>query len=100
MTKRSLLLVCLALSAQAAHGAAIDRDLMEVTVPQLEHFYESHRYTVTQVVEWYAARIAKYDGIYLAVESPDIKAALATAAREDAEAAAGAAKFVRPALWG
>lgn len=99
MTKRNLLL-CLALSAQTAHGAAIDRDLMEVTVPQLEHFYESHRYTVTQVVEWYAARIAKYDGIYLAVENPDIKGALATAAREDAEASAGAGKFVRPALWG
>jgi amidase len=84
------------LSAQN-RDAAIDRDLAEVTIPQLEKFYETHRYTVTQVVQWYIARIAKYDGIYQAVESRDFKSALATAAREDAQ---GAGNPDRPPLWG
>jgi amidase len=95
-SKRLLLL--LALTAQFLRAAAIDRDLTEVTIPQLQHFYQIHRYTVTQVVEWYAARIVKYDGIYQAVESPDIKGALAVAAREDEEVKKGSA--TRPLLWG
>ena len=37
-------------------------------MPQLQHFYAEHKYTVTQVVQWYLARITKYDGIYRAVE--------------------------------
>lgn len=92
--------------AQVASGgrktssAAMDRDLMEVTIPQLEEFYRSQKYTVTQVVRWHLARIAKYNGIYRAMENLDEKAALATAAREDAEAAAGGSKFARGALWG
>ena len=56
------------LTSQLVLGAAIDRDLAEVTIPQLERFYETRRYTVTQVVRWYAARIEKYDGIYQAIE--------------------------------
>ena len=93
----ALFLECaLLLNSQTARDAAIDRDLAEVTVPQLEKFYETHRYTVTQVVEWYAARIAKYDGIYQAVESRDFKSALAAAAREDAEGP----NQNRPPLWG
>src|SRR5580698_10204674 len=87
------------LTAQTVHGAAIDRDLAEVTIPQLERFYETHRYTVTQVVEWYIARIERYDGIYQAIESRDFKSALETAAREDAEAAKGG-NTGRPLLWG
>jgi amidase len=87
------------LTAQKTHPSAMDRDLTEITIPQLEHLYETHRYTVSQVVGWYAARIAKYDGIYLAVETPDIKGALATAAREDAEAAKSP-RLNRPPLWG
>src|ERR1043165_8313708 len=47
--------------------ARMDRDLLEVTIPRLEQLYASHKYTVTQVVQWYAARIAKYNGIYRAV---------------------------------
>ncbi len=89
----------LLLTVQTVRGAAIDRDLNEVTVPQLEKFYESHRYTVTQVVEWYAARIDKYNGIYQAIETQDMKTALATAAREDAESAA-TPNLARPPLWG
>src|ERR1700692_566758 len=66
--------------------AQMDRDLMEVTIPQLQAMYRSHRYTVTEVVEWYMARIARYNGIYRAVQQVDAANALATAARADAEA--------------
>ena len=58
-----VLLLALPLAGQTARVSAIDRDLAEVTIPQLERFYETHRYTVTQVVNWYAARIARYNGI-------------------------------------
>ena len=73
---------------------AISRDLLEVTVPQLEQMYRDHKYTVTQVVQWYIARIAKYNGIYRAVQNVDAAGALATAAREDAEGTP------HGALWG
>ncbi len=79
---------------------AMDRDLLEVTIPQLEQLYRSHKYTVTQVVRWYMARIEKYNGIYRAVQNLDAAGALATAAREDAEAKAGGTSFVRGPLWG
>jgi amidase len=85
---------------RSAAQAAMDRDLMEVTVPQLELLYRSHKYTVTQVVRWYLARIEKYNRIYRAVQSLDVAGALATAAREDAEAKAGGNSFVRGPLWG
>jgi amidase len=78
----------------------MDRDLLEVTIPQLEQLYRSHKYTVTEVVRWYIARIEKYNGIYRAVQNLDTPGALATAAREDAEARAGGASFVRGVLWG
>src|SRR5882757_390432 len=73
---------------------AMSRDLIEVTVPQLEQMYRDHKYTVTQVVQWYMARIAKYNGIYRAVQNVDATGALATAAREDAEGTP------HGALWG
>jgi amidase len=79
---------------------SMDRDLLEVTIPQLEQLYSSHKYTVTEVVRWYAARIEKYNGIYRAVQNLDMPGALATAAREDAEAKAGGAGFVRGPMWG
>jgi amidase len=79
---------------------AMDRDLLEVTIPQLEQLYRSHKYTVTEVVRWYIARIEKYNGIYRAVQNLDVPGALATAAREDAEAKAGGSGFVRGAMWG
>jgi Asp-tRNA(Asn)/Glu-tRNA(Gln) amidotransferase A subunit family amidase len=78
----------------------MDRDLMEITIPQLEQLYASHKYTVTEVVRWYAARIEKYNGIYRAVQNLDMPGALATAAREDADAKAGGGGFVRGPLWG
>src|ERR1700761_6342028 len=66
--------------------SAMDRDLYEVTVPQLESLYAAHKYTVTQVVQWHLARIHRYNGIYRAVETILEKDALAQAAKEDAEA--------------
>jgi len=72
---------------------------MEVSIPQLEKFYRSRKYTVTQVVNWYLARIAKYNPIYGAVEDLD-PGALEAANHLDAEARAGGRNFVRGALWG
>jgi amidase len=85
---------------RSATQSAMDGDLLEVTVPHLEQFYRRHKYAVTQVVRWYIARIEKYNGIYRAVQNLDAPGALATAAREDAEAKAGGAGFVRSPLWG
>jgi amidase len=79
---------------------AMSRDLLEVTIPELEQMYRSHKYTVTEVVQWYLARIAKYNGIYRAVQTVDSEGALATAAGEDAEAAAGGSDYRRGPMWG
>jgi amidase len=79
---------------------AMDHDLLEVTIPQLEEMYRNHKYTVSEVVHWYLARIARYNGIYRAVQNLDLRGALDTAAREDAEAAAGGTKFERGPMWG
>ena len=77
-------------------SAAIDRDLMEVSVDGLHHLYEQHRYTVTQVTQWYLDRIARYDGTYRAMLYVDAKEALARAAEEDASSASAR----KGALWG
>jgi amidase len=83
-----------------ARLAAMDRDLMEVTIPQLEKMYAEHKYTVTEVVKWYIARVERYNGIYRAVSDLDAKGALATAAEEDAAAKKGGAGFQRGPMWG
>jgi amidase len=88
----------LAASPAPTSAQDIDHDLMEATVPQLEELYARHRYTVTQVVQWYLERIHRYNGIYRAVETVLESDALAAAAREDQEAAD--AKSVRGPLWG
>jgi Asp-tRNA(Asn)/Glu-tRNA(Gln) amidotransferase A subunit family amidase len=87
----------LASADQAVH-ATIDDDLMEVTVDRLHEFYLQHRYTVTQVVQWHLDRIARYNGIYRAVQTVNAKAALTEAAREDAEAKEP--RFRPGPLWG
>ena len=46
-----------------AFSTAMDRDRLEVTIPQLELLYPSHKYTVAEVVRWYIARVEKYSGI-------------------------------------
>ena len=96
-----LLLAATSVSCMPVHAAppapapdSMDRDLLEVTIPQLQLLYRDHKYTVTQVVQWYLARITRYNGIYRAVQTVDAKSALAMAAREDAEAAP------HGALWG
>jgi amidase len=86
-------------SLQAAQ-AAMDDDLLEITIPRLENFYASHKYTVTQVVQWHLARIAKYNGIYRAVQTLDARGALATAAAEDAAAAKTGSRLQRGPMWG
>src|SRR5579863_4861963 len=92
-----LLSLSLAATSPAAPSPAqLDRDLLEVTIPQLQEFYRARKYTVTQVVQWHLARIHRYNGVYRAVETVMESAALATAAREDQEATAAA----RGPLWG
>jgi amidase len=63
----------------------IDRDLLDVTVPQLHRLYSEKKYTVTQVVQWHLDRIDRYNGVYGAIETVFRKAALADATRQDAE---------------
>jgi amidase len=87
----------LAVAAQAkppAHSAQeMDRDLMEVTVPKLQQYYAQRKYTVTQVVDWYLERIARYNEIYKPIEQVFDADARAVAAREDKEIGGGP-------LWG
>ncbi len=82
----------------AKSPADVDKDLLEVTIPQLQSFYNQHKYTVTQVVQWHLDRIHRYNGIYRAVETVFESQALAAAAREDADAGGGIA--ARGPLWG
>ena len=82
----------------AGSAAAMDRDLMDVSVEGLHLLYRAHRYTVTQVVEWHLGRIARYDGVYRAVQTVAAQTALAEAAREDAEAKRPG--FAPGLLWG
>jgi amidase len=103
---RACLVVFLAALTGCSHVPAttsqeeLDHDLMEVTIPQLEQLYASHKYTVEQVVRWHLARVDKYNGIYRAVQNLEVRGALATAAREDAEAKAGGDGFNRGPMWG
>ena len=80
--------------------AVMDRDLLEISIPQLETLYRDHKYTVTQVVHWYLGRIRRYNGIYGALEHVDEAGALATAAQQDAETRTGGAGFARGSMWG
>jgi amidase len=97
-----LIAVSMACSAAATPRApsqtAMNHDLFEVTIPQLQRYYAKHKYTVTQVVQWYLARVDRYNGIYRAIETVTRSEALAAAAREDAEPAG--ATTVRGPLWG
>jgi Asp-tRNA(Asn)/Glu-tRNA(Gln) amidotransferase A subunit family amidase len=97
-----LLLLAAGFCAAQPHGkaAGMDKDLLEITIPQLERLYASHKYTVTQVVDWYLSRIAKYNGIYRAIEYVDKEGALALAANEDAAARMGGKNFQRGPMWG
>src|SRR5215467_13966310 len=71
---------------------------MDVTVSQLHELYRLHRYKVTQVVQWHLDRIARYNGIYRAVQTTRTEDALADAEREDGEAKQPG--FTPGPLWG
>ncbi len=94
--------IALAVGAHAATPAAsptreqMDRDLMEVTITQLQRYYAEHKYTVAQVVDWYLARIRRYNGVYRSLEQVFETEARAEAAREDAPAGS----MPHGPLWG
>jgi amidase len=90
----TLALVCAA-EPPTTGGSRMDRDLIEVTIPQLHRYYDTHKYTVSQVVGWYLDRIARYNGVYKPLEQVFDADARALAAREDAEPASA-----RGPLWG
>ena len=81
--------------ATAAPNAAIDRDLLDVTVPRLRQLYADKKYTVTDVVKWHLDRIDRYNGVYGAIETVLRDQALAAAKREDAESSG-----THGPLWG
>ncbi len=74
----------------------LDRDLMEVGIARLQHYYAHRTYTVSEVVEWHLDRIRRYNGIYRPIENLFEDDARAEAARADAMGDAGA----RGPLWG
>ncbi|MBW8869407.1 MAG: amidase, partial [Acidobacteriales bacterium] len=55
--------------ATAAPNAAVDRDLLDVTVPRLRQLYADKKYTVIDVVKWHLDRIDRYNGVYGAIET-------------------------------
>ena len=73
--------------AQQPQQSQIDRDLYEISIPQLQALYAAHTYSVTQVVQWHLARIHRYNGIYRPVETIVEKDGLAQAAALDAQPA-------------
>jgi len=73
----------------------MDRDLLEVSIPQLQRLYLQHRYTVSQVVDWYISRIHRYNGIYQPIEQLFESEARAAAVQADA-----ALPSARGLLWG
>ncbi len=79
-------LSCRATPDTAQGNAAIDRDLLDITVPRLQQLYQNKTYTVTQVVQWHLDRIDRYNGVYGAIETVLRTEAMADAARQDAEA--------------
>jgi Asp-tRNA(Asn)/Glu-tRNA(Gln) amidotransferase A subunit family amidase len=98
MVRASAVLACLSGIAHAGpppRSAAMDRDLLEVTVPQLHRYYAEHRYTIAQVVDWHLERIHRYNGVYRAIEQVFVEEARALAARQDADTGSA-----HGALWG
>ncbi|MEO7086862.1 MAG: amidase [Gemmatimonadaceae bacterium] len=83
-------------SPSAISAAAMDDDLLEVTVAKLHRLYDARKYTVSQVTHWYLDRIKRYNPVYRALIHVDTRGALATAAALDGKGKAGASG----ALWG
>ena len=96
-------MIAVALGCRATHDKpvpadTIEADLLDVTVHRLHRLYDGKKYTVTQVVQWHLSRIDRYNGVYGAIETVLRREALADAARQDAQAAQGAA--AHGPLWG
>jgi hypothetical protein len=70
---------------------AMDRDLLEVTIPGLHALYVAKKYTATQVTQWYLNRIAKYDRPLNSMVVQLRERAMARAKQADATLASGAA---------
>jgi amidase len=101
MVLGALLLTATAYSMQnRTVNAQLDRDLTEVTIPQLQAMYASNKYTVTQVTQWYLDRIKRYDGVYKSMLHVDSSGALAAAASEDAAKKRAGSAFKPGVLWG
>jgi amidase len=81
-----LVLLAAAVARPFSSPPSIARDLTDVSVARLEALYRARRYTVVQVVRWHLDRIARYNGVYRAVQTRLDGQALADAAREDADA--------------
>jgi len=71
--------------AETPVTSAMDRDLMDVTVPRLRQLYADRKYTVTEVVRWHLDRIDRYNPIYGAIETVLRDQALEAAERQDAQ---------------
>lgn len=63
----------------AAEQTRMDKDLLETDIPHLHALYAKRKYSVEQVTRWYMGRIARYNGIYRAVQTVNTADALATA---------------------
>jgi len=63
----------------AAEQARMDKDLLETDISHLHELYAKRKYTVEQVTRWYMGRIARYNGIYRAVQTVNTADALDTA---------------------
>ncbi len=92
-----LMAIAPAAMARTPDAAAMDRDLTEVSVTRLHALYEEHTYTIRQVVDWYLARIDRYNPVYRPLEQVFADEARALADQEDAEGVRAAA---RGPLWG
>ena len=76
--------------------AKMDKDLLEIDIEGLHKLYAAKKYTISDVTRWYLARIARYNGIYRAVQTVDESQAMATALVEDG----GQFKCGNCPLWG
>ena len=86
--------------APQSSNAAIDRDLSEVSITQLQSLYREGKYTVAQVTQWHLNRIARYDNVYKSFLYVDSAGALAAAAAADSAKRSTGSRFSPGALWG
>jgi Asp-tRNA(Asn)/Glu-tRNA(Gln) amidotransferase A subunit family amidase len=85
-------------ASPSTDSSAIERDLLDVTVEQLQRYYRDRKYSVTQVTAWHLDRIERYNGIYRAIEHVFRDEALKRAAELDAQPAGSGSQ--RGPLWG